>query len=179
MNFSVNTEKAVEAVAFVASERPRLSQKFFAKIFFYAEKWHLNAYGRPIIADTYIAMKQGPVPSTVRDLILQKWNWTEKPENFDASIEVIDDYGLFRVIAREGALFDRLSNTDKAMLRKAIAFCADMTADELSTISHQDRAWYETERDRPIDVEKLIDDENPDRDAIVQYALESSIAGVI
>lgn len=179
MNFSVNTEKAVEAVAFVASERPGLSQKFFAKIFFYAEKWHLNDYGRPIIADTYIAMKQGPVPSTVRDLILQKWNWTEKPENFDASIKVIDDCGLFRVIAREGAQFDRLSNTDKAMLRKAIAFCADMTPDELSAISHQDRAWYETERDRPIDVEKLIDDENPDRDAIIQYALESSIAGVI
>jgi len=46
MNFSVNTEKAVEAVAFVASERPRLSQKFFAKVFF-AEKWHLNDYESP------------------------------------------------------------------------------------------------------------------------------------
>jgi len=124
-------------------------------------------------------MKQGPVPSTVRDLILQKWNWTDKPDNFDTSIEVIDDSGLYRVVAKESARFDRLSNTDKAMLRKAIAFCADMTADELSTISHQDRAWYETDRDRPIAAEKLIDDDNPDRAEIIQYALESSIAGVI
>lgn len=124
-------------------------------------------------------MKQGPVPSTVRDLILQKWNWTEKPENFDASIEVIDDYGLFRGVARDGAQFDRLSNTDKAMLSQAIEFCADMTADELSTISHQDCAWYEADRDRPIDIDKMIDDDNENLEEIVHYALESSIAGVI
>jgi len=179
MKFAVNTEKAVEALAFIASERPRLSQKFFAKIFFYAEKWHLNDYGRPIIADTYIAMKQGPVPSAVRDIILEKWNWTEKPDNFDTSIEIIDDHGLLKVAAKGGASFDRLSNTDKAMLRKAIAFCADMTADELSTVSHQDRAWYETDRDKPIDVEKMIDDENPERESIMEYALETSISGVI
>jgi uncharacterized phage-associated protein len=179
MKFAVNTEKAVEAIAFIANERPRLSQKFFAKIFFYAEKWHLNEYGRPIVADTYIAMKQGPVPSAVRDIILEKWNWTEKPDNFDASIEMIDDSGLVKVVAKEGAEFTRLSNTDKAMLRRAIAVCADMSADELSTVSHQDRAWHETERDRPIDIEKMIDDDNPDRDSIIEYALESSFSGVI
>lgn len=124
-------------------------------------------------------MKQGPVPSAVRDIILEKWNWTEKPDNFDTSVEIVNDYGLLKVVAKDTARFDRLSNTDKAMLSKAIAFCADMSADELSTVSHQDRAWYETGRDEPIDVEKMIDDENPEREYIIQYALETSIAGVI
>lgn len=31
MKFAVNTEKAVEDLAFIASERPRMSQKFFCK----------------------------------------------------------------------------------------------------------------------------------------------------
>lgn len=179
MKFAVNTEKAVEALAFVAKERPNLSQKYFAKIFFFAEKWHLNEYGRPIVADTYIAMKQGPVPSAVRDIILERWKWTDKPDNFDDSIEIVDDRGLYKVIAKDTAQFDRLSGTDKAMLMKAMLYCVDMTADELSTISHQDRAWYETERDKPIEATKLIDDENPHREEILHFASESAIAGVI
>ncbi len=92
-------------------------------------------------------MKQGPVPSAVRDIILERWRWTDKPDNFDDSIEIVEDYGLYKVFAKDTAQFDRLSGTDKAMLKKALLYCVDMTADALSTISHQDRAWYETERD--------------------------------
>lgn len=179
MEFAVNPEKVVEALAYVAKVSPLLSQKYIAKVFFYAEKWHLNDFGRPIVADTYIAMPQGPVPSAVRDIILQKWDWLEKPENFDTSIEVINDRGLLRVQAKPTAVFDRLSKTDRRMLENAIKYCAPMTADQLSAVSHSDRAWFETERNRPMTFDKFIDDENPNRDEIIKYATEMAVVGVL
>lgn len=38
---------------------------------FFAEKWHLNEYGRPILGDTYDALPHGPVARTVYGLLKQ------------------------------------------------------------------------------------------------------------
>jgi len=176
MRFSVNPEKAAEALAFVAREAPGLSQKYLAKIFFYAEKWHLNRFGRPVVADTYIAMPQGPVPSTIRDLVLAKWDWTDKPENYDALIEIREDNGLKKAFSKGDAPLNRLSKTDMSCLREAIAFCKPMSADELSNVSHQERSWYEAERNRPMDFEKFFD---PDNHEMIEIARAEAIAGVV
>src|SRR3954462_6956268 len=82
LKFVFSEGKALEVLAFIARENPGLSPLYIAKILFYAEKWHLNRYGRPIIADTYIAMPKGPVPSSVRDYIEQNWNWGYQPGDF-------------------------------------------------------------------------------------------------
>ena len=60
-----------------------------AKILFYAEKEHINQYARPIIADTYIAMEWGPVPSTIRDMIHLNWFLSiELRESVSEAIEI-------------------------------------------------------------------------------------------
>lgn len=39
------------------------------KILYFADQRHLSQYGRSITGDTYIAMKFGPVPSCVDDIL--------------------------------------------------------------------------------------------------------------
>ena len=59
IKFAFSDSKALEALAFIASMRPGFTPLFVSKVLFFAEKWHINRYGRPIIADTYIAMVLG------------------------------------------------------------------------------------------------------------------------
>lgn len=179
MNFAINPEKAVEALAYVASARDGLSQKYIAKVFFFAEKWHINAFGRPIVADTYIAMPQGPVPSTIRNLILGQWDWVDKPDNYDSHISVNSKTGLYCVSAKKDASFGRLSKTDKDYLDMAIEYCTKLSSDDLSNLSHSDKAWAETERNRPMNYELFIDDDNENREAVIAAAIESANAAVI
>ena len=65
--------KIVEAVLYIldlAQEcRFAVTQYDIVKSIFLADKRHLNRFGRPITFDNYFAMKHGPVPSLVYDLL--------------------------------------------------------------------------------------------------------------
>src|SRR5947209_299446 len=69
LRFGFNERKAIETLAYIAKRWPDITPFFASKVLFFAEKQHLNAYGRPIVADTFIAMPWGPVPSTVYDFV--------------------------------------------------------------------------------------------------------------
>lgn len=69
IRFQFDETKAVETLAYIATRWPRVTAFYASKILFFAEKLHLNRYGRPIVADTFIAMANGPVPSTIYDFI--------------------------------------------------------------------------------------------------------------
>src|SRR3954470_1467330 len=136
LRFAFSEGKALEALAFIARERPGLSPLYIAKILFYAEKWHLNRYGRPIIADTYIAMPKGPVPSSVRDYIEQNWHWVDHPEDFYAAIKIERAGHLPTLVpGSRGPNLDVLSESDLECLREAINFCVTKTSDELSQLT--------------------------------------------
>jgi hypothetical protein len=180
MKFSFSQTKAVAALAFIAKEHPGFTPLFISKILFFAEKWHLNRYGRPIVADTYIAMPRGPVPSTIKDFIDAKWDWCDKPDNFDGAVLVKRESSMLRLYpGPNGPDLSVLSQTDMDCLREAIEFCKDKTADELSWITHQDRAWRVAEPNRAMDYELLIDTDNPHRDEITEAARESAAYGVL
>lgn len=174
LKFAFNSSKALESLAYVAHAKPGLTPLYVAKIFFFAEKWHLNRYGRPIIGDTYIAMRMGPVPSTIKDFIDKKWNWVGKPDGFDEAVMLDDNRPLTRLYPGERKLdFRLLSRTDMRCLDEAIEFCADKTPDELSDITHREQAWLEADEDRPMRYDLLIDDSEHKQevlDAAAQFA---------
>jgi uncharacterized phage-associated protein len=180
LKFAFSSDKALEALAFVANEHPGFSPLFVSKVFFYAEKWHLNRYGRPVIADTFIAMPLGPVPSTIKNFIDQNWDWAEKPEGFDKAIRLERRDGFLRLIAAEKVTeFPRLSESDIECLRDAIAFCRDKTAQELSDATHLEKAWAKADPNRPMDYEDFVDDDNPHKDAVIEMAREASRCAVL
>lgn len=67
--FSLDTDKAVEAVLYVAARMQKPSLHSISKVLFHADKAHLSRYGRPISGDRYVAMKHGPVPSATYDIL--------------------------------------------------------------------------------------------------------------
>ncbi|MDZ4791618.1 MAG: Panacea domain-containing protein [Hyphomicrobiales bacterium] len=132
-------------MAFVAARSPGLTPLFVSKIFFFAEKWHLNRYGRPIIADNYIAMPKGPVPSTIKNYIDRKWSRVGKPDGFNKAVN-IERRGLNKLYPGERSPdLSVLSQTDLECLQEAIDFCREKSADELSELTHLERAWFEAD----------------------------------
>ncbi len=69
IRFRFNAKKAVEVILWFAERRPGISFHTLLKLLFYADKRHLNRYGRPITGDDYIAMQYGPVASTTYDML--------------------------------------------------------------------------------------------------------------
>lgn len=39
------------------------------KVMYFADRKHIAEYGRTILGDTYVAMKNGPVPSKIYDCV--------------------------------------------------------------------------------------------------------------
>ncbi len=61
--------KALEAVLFVVRRTPTPTYHKIAKVFYAADKAHLSRYGRLMLDDRYCAMRDGPVPSNIYDLL--------------------------------------------------------------------------------------------------------------
>jgi hypothetical protein len=67
--FRFRPEKAAEAVDLIARAQPGLTQYFVGKILYLADKAHFLDWGRPVTFDRYVAMKNGPVPSAIRNML--------------------------------------------------------------------------------------------------------------
>ena len=53
LRFTFNETKCIEALTFLASQWEGVTKFYAAKVLFYAEKLHLNRYGRPIVVITF------------------------------------------------------------------------------------------------------------------------------
>lgn len=69
MLFKLNKSKAIESLLFVSRRLEVADKHKVSKILYYADKAHLEKYGRLITGDQYTKMEYGPVPSWVYDLI--------------------------------------------------------------------------------------------------------------
>jgi uncharacterized phage-associated protein len=180
LKFAFNEAKALAALAFVANEQPGLTTLFVSKILFFAEKWHINRYGRPIIADTYIAMPRGPVPSTIKNFIDEKWDWVDRPEGFDDAIKIGHDQYLKHVWpGAKGPNMGLLSQTDVECLQEAMAFCRGKSATELSDLTHFEKSWRNAAANAPMLYEDFVDDDNVNRDEILQEMRATAVSGVL
>lgn len=75
IQYRINYTKAIETILWLVNQKPDLDIYHIGKAIFYAEKYHLNRYARPIIGDVYQKGDYGPFPSTIRDIIQQTAEW--------------------------------------------------------------------------------------------------------
>ena len=69
MNLTFAHRKATQALNYFAcQDSGRISKMKALKLVYFADRYHLRTYGRPITNDRYIAMKYGPVASSCKDL---------------------------------------------------------------------------------------------------------------
>lgn len=180
LKFTFNQDKALAALGFVASIEQGLSPLYVSKVLFFAEKDHINRYGRPILGDTFIAMPRGPVPSTVKNYIDQNWDWVERPERFSDYLSIRRTRGLLTLHpGAEAPNLDLLSETDRDCISRAIEFCRTKNPQQLSDLTHFEAAWLNADANRPMDYEDFVEDENPHRDEILSTLRENAAYGVL
>ena len=86
--FAFNESKAVEAVVLVATDWPGITPFFLAKTVFFADRNHLREYGRPITGDAYMAMPDGPVPSSIYDMVKDNVDFFGDPQAIHDAFEI-------------------------------------------------------------------------------------------
>lgn len=166
-------DRALNALLYVANRVKRRDIHKVFKILYFADMYHLLKYGRAITGDRYIAMKYGPVPSSIYDMvkIVRGDSWY-----------VDDDLKAFFSVKGQllnplrDADFDYLSESDIAELNRAIQAYKDVDFDEMTRISHGS-AWQKT-WDSPSDeisVEDILRECNADEDYI-HYIVENITA---
>jgi uncharacterized phage-associated protein len=170
ITFKPNVQKAVEVILWFCQQTPGGINRYnLLKALYYAEIEHLNLYGRPIIGDTYYAMKYGTVPSLTRDLIEQNplrmacEGMTSLPFTLDGNF----------VIAKKRTAKEKLfSKSDLRCLEHAYRKYGTLSFKKLCDLNHEEKAWKETWEQHPnaaIPFELLIQDKAV-RDDLLQHS---------
>ncbi len=156
--FNPNVRKTIESLLFIINQVGDLWKAL--KILYFADKHHLNKYGRFIAGDTYIAMKNGAVPSLAYDVI--KLSRGDGRVKFDES-ENIDIKQSIKVQNNDELIANRvpnlkyLSETDIECLTLSLEENKNLSKIELWIKSHEnDIAYMLTEtKDGNIPIEHI------------------------
>lgn len=141
-----NIEKAKAALLFITQKIGETDLLKIFKILYFAEQKHLAKYGSLIIADTYIAMKNGPVPSAIYDFfkgIRGDGFIISEADSFYKAFEVKN---RFNVVGKEEPNLEYLSKSDIVCIEDAIRDNHLLDFVQLSDKSHDD-AWKKANRD--------------------------------
>ena len=173
IRFNLNEEKAIEALVWLANEKPGITFYYIVKVLFFADKIHLNKYGRPILGDQYVAMPHGPVPSTVYDMLgLDKFLDQDLTKMVEESL-VIDGIKVTPTPGRKPKL-EVFSKSDIECLKESLATYGNMSFALLKRITHEEPAYIDAPANGQMDYLKMIDETNPHRKEITKQLEEFS-----
>lgn len=154
----VDTDKIVEAIIFVASKVPQPTLHKISKMFWFADKLHLERYGFALSDDTYHAMPDGPVPSKIYDIL--KLAKKEKQfvtgvntDSVRSALAVLDDGRTVQV--KRSADTDYLSEAEIECLVEAMETHGHKSFKQLSDETH-DSAWRSVARNSPIPLREIV-----------------------
>ena len=147
IHLTFNYKKAVQALNFFANKDGGCINKMKAiKLIFFADRFHLRKYGRPIVNDEYFAMPYGPVCSGVKD-IAEMSIWLGEKEG-EYAVKYLRTSGKFEVEAIKGDP-DWIKIFSKSDL-EALSFSWDnygkMSEFDLAETAHQYPEWKKHEK---------------------------------
>lgn len=157
-------DRALNAFLYVANRVSRPDTHKIFKVLYFADMAHLLKYGRAITGDRYIAMKYGPVPSCVYDMVKSV---SGKGLYKDPLLNAFFGVSGYMIEPLRDADKDYLSATDIEALDESIAQNNDYdfrTMTERSHGSAWSKAW-----DSPIDeisVEDMLEESGADKEYI-------------
>jgi uncharacterized phage-associated protein len=175
LDFQFDERKGIEAVTYIAAKWPCVSIFYAAEILFFAEKFHLNRYARPIVADTFIAMPNGPVPSSLYAFIKGQMEMAGDADSLACAFSVETPYP--RITAQRPPDIEVLAPSDIECLDNAIDFCRHCGFGALCKLTHREKAWATASPNGPIDYEAMIDDDNPFRETLLEEIREFAAYG--
>ncbi|MHB8282274.1 MAG: Panacea domain-containing protein [bacterium] len=150
-------ETKIHAILFIANKlienniQPDIYK--ILKIIYFAEKEHLKITGRTICDDTFIAMKDGPVPSKTYDIIKSvRGNGIYSIEGLEKYFYVKNPYYIIPNIEAD---LNKLSESNIHSLEKSITENSSLSFSELRRKSHDEAYNNADERDNTISYKSM------------------------
>lgn len=160
LSMRFDSEKAIEAILYIASNAPNPDLYHVGKILYFADRIHLEQFGRLIAGDSYIAMKDGPVASATYDILKKvRGDGCRCPDGCDvehakASFHVGGADQSHRIFPKRNVDLDVFSASDIRCIDEAIAKYGCMSFGELKEISHDD-VWNSADMNSEIPLEVI------------------------
>jgi len=173
MNKFLDTEKALEVILYISKYTHNLFN--IVKTLYFADKLHLEKYGRQITGDYYIAMNKGPVPSGAFDLIKfargDKFNFEEKIVKVkpEIALKVVDKNQVYPNRAPD---LDLLSESDVECLNEAIKVYGKMSPFRLQEIVQAEKSYKKNKRtfgNKKIPLKDIILLDVPNGREVLEY----------
>lgn len=142
----MDTRKIIQALSYIVSKQKdkRIDNIKAYKLLWLTDRYHLRQYGRTVTGDTYYAMPKGVVSSDAKNLLEGKNTLLRKSNtNIDNVIERGIGYYKYKV-APNLRVF---SKTDIEALDLILKNYNKMSAEELSSLSHNYPEWKRYEAD--------------------------------
>jgi len=144
VHFDFDLETAIEAILYIAKQLKNIGNNdiyHIGKIFYFADRCHLEEYGSFICGDNYVAMRNGPVPREINQILqgMSEENFTVDANN---------------VIPLREPNLNLLSQSERQCLNKAIENYGFMSFTERRDLSH-DAAYESADINDVISVEAI------------------------
>lgn len=168
-----NKKKAINAILFIASHLTRKDFHKIFKILYFAEMDHLSKYGRMITGDSFYALQDGPVPSSIYNIF--------KSVRGDEEIILVDeDFSKYFTVSADKFInpisdynLKCLSKSDLNCIVDSINKYGKMSFSELRRLSHG-HAYTQTPAKGHITIESILEETGADQEYI-QYVTENHI----
>jgi hypothetical protein len=159
--FEFNEKVAIETILYLATKSTNPALDRITKLLYFADRFHLAKYGRFICGDRYIAMKHGPVPSGVYDILKSVRDcpsYLEIPEAKDAfKIQAADaKMKKCQVVPLRPPDMEWLSDSDVECLDEALQKYDHLDFTKLASLS-QDDAWRSADEDESISLDAIVE----------------------
>ena len=150
-SFEFDEKTAVEAILYIAKNSSEPTFHRIAKLLYFADRLHLERYGRFICGDDYVAMKHGPVPSEVYDILKTLRAAPARLESAGA----FTVKGGYTVTPLRDPNLEWLSDSDIECLDQSIKENDSLSFGVLTQKSHDD-AWDSADENDFISIESII-----------------------
>lgn len=148
-------DKALEAILFIAQNLQSATHHSISKMFYLADKQHLQDYGRLICGDKYIAMPYGPVPSAIYDMMKVPDKRVSIDVDWDEIIQEAIGVSGWNIITKRPCNMDLLSESEVECIGNTIAIHGTKSFGQLTDITH-DAAWKASSRNDTISIDAII-----------------------
>lgn len=164
LNF--DPEKAIEVILYIANKIPVPTIYYINKLLYFADKAHLQNFGRLICGDEYVAMRNGPVPSHIYDILKDVRD--DRPCSLtDHAKHTFEIRNGRDIIPYRQADLDIFSDSDIECLDYSIQEYGKRSFNALKRLSHDD-AWKSADENDFIDVANIIST-LPDGEKLLQH----------
>ena len=163
-----NRRTGIEAIVYVAIAFKDPTFHRISKILYFADKYHLTHYGALICGDHYLAMKHGPVPSGIYDILKTVRDGSTDSAAGQAFVILSGKH----VRPRRDVNLDYLSEAAREALDSAIAEYGSLAPNELTQAS-RDSAWEAADENEWMDILEIART-TPNSQTLAGHLLESS-----